>query len=63
MRHRKDDRDPTQGRFAGMLDTGKGSKSGELTRDEVDSTAEKTQPLGRFLPQRKMLDEQRGKKP
>lgn len=50
-------RDFTQGAIRGELDTGKGFIRGELSRDEIDSTSDKTQPLGRFKPQRRLMAE------
>ena len=54
-RHRRDDF--TQGEINGELGTGSGNISGELSRDEVDSTSDRTQPLGRFKPQRRLMGE------
>lgn len=62
MSRRKWDRDPVEGRISGVLDTGKGKKSGELSRDDIDGLETQTERIGRHRPAAKMLDEQRGKR-
>lgn len=60
-RHRE--RNPVVGNIRGRLDTGRGSRSGELTQDEIDAMEAPTQRLGRFQPAAKLLDESRGTDP
>lgn len=62
-RHRKADRNPVEGNIRGTIDTGRGKKSGELTRDEVDALDAPTERTGRLKPAAKMLDESRGTDP
>lgn len=61
-RHRKE-RNPVEGRIAGVLDTGSGSRKGKLTQDEIDALDSTTERAGRFKPAAKMLDESRGADP
>jgi len=61
-RHRRD-RDPAKGNIRGVLDLGKGRKSGELTADEIADLDAPTERIGRLKPAAKMLDESRGTDP
>lgn len=62
MSRKRWDRDPAEGRISGVLDTGKGSKSGELSRDDIDALETRTERTGRLRTAAKALDEQRGKR-
>lgn len=60
---RRKDRDPTQGSIRGVLNLGKGKKSGELLPDDIADLDAPTVRTGRLKPAAKMLDESRGTDP
>jgi hypothetical protein len=61
-RHRRE-RNPVKGKISGVLDTGRGSLSGGLTKDDVDDLDAPTERQGRLKPAAKMLEESRGTDP
>jgi hypothetical protein len=62
-RHRRTERNPVQGRISSTIDTGRGSRVGKLSQDEVDALDAPTERQGRFKPAAKLLDESRGTDP
>lgn len=61
-RHRKE-RNPVEGNIRGVIDTGRGSRKGKLTEDEIAGLETATERTGRLRPAAKLLDESRGTDP
>jgi hypothetical protein len=61
-RHRAE-RNPVEGSISGTIDTGRGSRVGKISQDEVDALDAPTERQGRFKPAAKLLDESRGTDP